>query len=95
MSRDEITITEAHLKLLRRANVQWLDIEFGAPGLDPKRPYGNSSVLEDMHEILTGESIGCTDSERDSLTRGEEDRYAELHLQMRAVLQALCMLGDE
>lgn len=45
-------ITEAHLKLLRAANVGWDNCEFGAPAIDCKRPYGNSSVIEDMREIL-------------------------------------------
>lgn len=45
-------LTEEHLKLLRRANVGWNDAEAGAPGLDPKRPYGNSDVISDVIEIL-------------------------------------------
>ena len=45
-------IKSAHLTLLKRANVDWDDCEFGAPCIDPKRPYGNSSVYQDMIEIL-------------------------------------------
>jgi len=44
--------TEKHEKLLRRAFVRWEDCEFGAPAIDCKRPYGNSSVVSDIYEIL-------------------------------------------
>jgi hypothetical protein len=46
------TLTGEHVKLLRRANVSWSDGEFGAPDIDPKRPFGNSSVPQDVYEIL-------------------------------------------
>jgi hypothetical protein len=46
------TVTDEHLKLLRRTNVGWEDGEFGAPSIDCKRPYGNSSVYNDIAEIL-------------------------------------------
>ncbi len=36
--------------------VGWSPCEFGAPEIDPKRPYGNSYVVGDIHEILTGVS---------------------------------------
>lgn len=50
-----------HITLLRHAYVGWQDCETGAPEIDPKRPYGNSSVPEDVAEILgwtwTGEEM--------------------------------------
>ena len=46
------TLTEQHLKLLKRANVYWEDAESGAPAIDPKRPYGNSAAIIDVLEIL-------------------------------------------
>lgn len=45
-------VTEDHLKLLRNMWVNWQDCEYGAPEIDPKRPYGNSSVEYDIAEIL-------------------------------------------
>jgi hypothetical protein len=48
----QFTVTDEHLRRLRRAYVWWDDIEFGAPGSDPKRPYGNSNVYGDIAEIL-------------------------------------------
>lgn len=45
-------ITEQHLQLLKRLNVTWDNSEEGAPAIDPKRPYGNSSIFCDINDIL-------------------------------------------
>jgi hypothetical protein len=52
--RDE----QQDLKLLADAffdELMWLDYCYGAPGLDPKRPFGNSNVERDILEILDAE----------------------------------------
>lgn len=41
-----------HIELLSNTYISWDDCEFGAPEINPKRPYGNSSVYQDMLEIL-------------------------------------------
>lgn len=41
-----------HIKLLSSAYIGWNDAEYGAPEIDPKRPYGNSDVEEDICDIL-------------------------------------------
>jgi hypothetical protein len=89
----KFTVTEDHLKLLRRMIVSWDDGEYGAPAICCKRPYGNSSVEEDMHEILTGESIGTVVSKRDELTDAEADLYAKMHKEMKTVLQIVLSQG--
>jgi len=48
----KFTITENHIKLLKHLVVGWYDCEFGAPCIDPKRPYGNSDVIDDIAEII-------------------------------------------
>jgi hypothetical protein len=53
------TLTEEHLKLLKSACLYWEDCETGAPAIDPKRPYGNSGVAEDVIEILGWEDPHC------------------------------------
>ena len=45
----QFALTEQHIALLRRMNVTWSE---GAPCIDPKRPYGNSTVLDDLAELL-------------------------------------------
>jgi hypothetical protein len=46
------TLTGQHVALLRRAYVRWDGSEYGAPCIDPKRPYGNSNVANDVADIL-------------------------------------------
>lgn len=46
------TITRDHLTLLANANWRMSDCEYGAPEIDGKRPYGNSSVESDLEELL-------------------------------------------
>lgn len=48
----KFTVTAEHLTLLRHANVGWCGDEFGAPTIDPKRPYGNSNVHRDIAGLL-------------------------------------------
>lgn len=52
MNPERFEVTESHIKLLKKACVDWNDCEFGAPTINPKRPYGNSCVISDMREIL-------------------------------------------
>jgi len=52
MDKQTFTLKSEHIKLLSRTCVGWDDCEFGAPEIDPKRPYGNSDVYQDMLEIL-------------------------------------------
>ena len=85
----QFTVKSEHIKLLKRMCVGWQACETGAPEIDPKRPYGNSSVPEDIHEILTGESIGGTDSKRYDLTEKETDKYMKLHRETETALQIL------
>lgn len=57
MENKVFELKEEHIKLLCRAYVGWEDCEFGAPAIDCKRPYGNSSVEQDMLEILGLEEV--------------------------------------
>lgn len=70
-----------HIKLLKQMYVSWNNCEYGAPTVDPKRPYGNSSVTQDIHKILT-------DSEGEP-TEKQENKYNSLHQEMEVVLQIL------
>lgn len=50
--RGPLQPNEHHLSLLRRSFWTYNDAEFGAASLDPKRPYGNSNVEDDLAELL-------------------------------------------
>lgn len=45
-------LTDAHLKLLKRANISETGIEWGSVGIDGKRPFGNGDLYRDIAEIL-------------------------------------------
>lgn len=87
MNPQTFAFTKEHLKLLREMYVGWQDCEYGAPEIDPKRPYGNSGVEADIHEILTGE----TEYE---LTKTQRERYAQLHRETQTAIQIMLQAGQ-
>lgn len=93
MHKQFFTLTDEHIKLLRHSYVDWWDCETGAPAIDPKRPYGDSGVENSMHEILTGEVIGCIHSKRDELTEEEISYYIKLHKVTKIALQVVLATG--
>lgn len=79
------TVKPAHLKLLRHANVGWNGMEFGAPSIDGKRPFGSSNVYDDMVRILGLEQHADSHEVLDMLERV----YGEL----KTVLQIALATG--
>ena len=84
----KFTVTEDHIKLLKRAYVGWDDCEFGAPEIDPKRPYGNSSVFSDISEIL-----GIQPNSEGDFTSDQEDYIMKTHRELQTVLQIFLQYG--
>lgn len=90
MEKIQFEIQEHHILLAKRFYVSWEDAEFGAPCIDPKRPYGNSAVLQDISEILgkAGETCPhCGELLDDSSDANAE--YEKIHEEMETVLQIL------
>lgn len=89
MKLEIFELREEHLALLRNAHVCWLDVETGAPGIDPKRPYGNSNVVGDVAYIL---DVDLPDSDEN------KELYEELHYELMSwheeTLTALEILID-
>lgn len=83
------TVTGEHVKLLRAAIVNWEDCEFGAPSIDCKRPYGNSSVYGDIAEIL-----GIKEDKDGEFTGDEYGRMARLHKETQSALQIFLTTGQ-
>lgn len=83
-------LTEEHIKLLRCAYVEWCGDEFGAPSIDPKRPYGNSDVIESINRIL-GESP--KEEHWHSFPAATEERYRKLHEETQTALQVVLRTG--
>lgn len=82
-------VTEEHMKLLDRMYISYDDwTEFGAPEVDPKRPYGNSDVYDDIAEILGIEVAEDQWGDRE-FTDAQVDYMNKRHKEMETVLQIL------
>jgi hypothetical protein len=90
----EFTVTEEHLKLLKRAYVSWDDCEFGAPEIDCKRPYGNSDVIADIGEILGYPEGHYRDPETEDYYETIADNFTKLHAETGIVLQIALATGE-
>lgn len=81
------TVLPEHLALLRAANVDWSDTEFGAPRIDPKRPYGNSSVLSDIAAIVNPAFAEMTAAAAEDWLDCYGDGLERLHRETETVLR--------
>lgn len=74
-------LTENHVQLLRAMWVGWCGDEYGAPEIDPKRPYGNSDVPEDIREGL-------------SMPNLTDEECRALHEETQTALQVVLRTGS-
>lgn len=82
-----------HVRLLRRMYVGWQDCETGAPEIDPKRPYGNSDVANDMAVILGLKSQEQVNEDPVSGTETETELLA-VHRETETALQIVLSTGS-
>lgn len=82
-------LTKQHITLLRHASVSWNGNEFGAPTINPKRPYGNSDVLTNIAEIL---SVLLYD-EKNEMIEETAQKLAAMHHQTQTALQIILSTG--
>jgi hypothetical protein len=91
----QFTVTDEHVRLLRRAHVSWDETEFGAPGIDPKRPYGNSDIYGDIAEILGLVDGDWQDEVAEDWPSPElEWRFLRLHVETAIALQIGLATGE-
>lgn len=83
-------IKSYHLKLLKNSCVWWDETEYGSPGIDPKRPYGNSDVISDIARILKIKPKLTDYDDEECLSREQERKLDEIHREMETVLQ-ICL----
>ena len=83
------TLTAEHVALLRAMCVGWQDCETGAPEIDPKRPYGNSSV-----DLDVAEALGWEVDADEGLTDEQRDRAMTLHRETEVALQVVLQTGS-
>jgi hypothetical protein len=94
MEKEKFNLTEDHIKLIRRMNVSYNDhCEFGAPEINPKRPYGNSYVYGDIGEILGMEP---TEGDPDDpyFTAEQEAFMLKMHKETDKALQVILSSGS-
>lgn len=87
--KETFTVTEEHLKLIQRMWVGWQHCEFGAPEIDPKRPYGNGDVCGDIAEIL-GLDPRLMNEDDSQYDENMYDSLEALHLETKTALQ-ICL----
>lgn len=93
MNKEYFEIKEEHIKLLRKANVRYDEYtEFGAPLIDPKRPYGNSDVYNDIAEILSIKRRNIEDGMK-CFSPSQEKRMLDLHKETAMALQIILCVG--
>lgn len=88
--REYFTLTEEHVKLLRAAYTWWWPIEWGSPGIDPKRPFGNGDLLGDMYEILKGKK---TPDHWEDLPGPMRESFLKLYRELETALQVVLTTG--
>ncbi len=86
----QFTLTSDHITLLRNATVWWNDMEYGAPGIYPKKPYGNGDVVGDMAKLLGVEPV-LTDDGETRWPPGTSERMGKLHRELEDALQIVLL----
>lgn len=87
---ENFTLTENHIKLIKRFNLDWGDGYLGAPCVDQKRPYGNKYVANDIAEILGIKDPKDSDFE---LSERMEKELLDLHSETLTALQIILTTG--
>lgn len=82
-------LKEEHVKLLRHACTSWNYCETGAPGIDPKRPYGNSDVPGDIARILGLEDLSDWEGDYD-----RREQLLVLHRETETALEVALRTGS-
>ncbi len=84
-------LTESHIKLLRAMYVDFCDDGYdGAPAVNLKRPYGNSDVISDVIEIVTGVRV----DDLDDVPEENINEALKLHEETGTALQIILCTGS-
>lgn len=91
---DRFELTADHVKLLSRASIRFSDGPYcGAPGLDAKRPFGNSDLVMDMAKILGIDPVP-TDDEETHYPVGTRNRMMKLYRELGTALSIVLRSGS-
>ena len=98
----KFVMTGDHLLLMKELDVDWNNAEFGAPTINPKKPYGNSDVYKDMLKILDWEiTVYINDGpgepfdiDDDDIPETLEKTLGEFHAELETALQICLSTGS-
>jgi hypothetical protein len=82
-----------HVTLLRAANVWWWGAEYGAPCIDPKRPYGNGDVENDIGRLLGATMLG-DDGDGPCYSSVQRAAFRTWHKETEKALQVILASGS-
>lgn len=91
----EFEVKNIHLKLLDQTYIEWAEDSYdGYVAMDPKRPYGNSSRIYDIIELMKTdkefEHLKFVDDDEDiELTDEQEFAANDIHRQMFIIFKIL------
>lgn len=89
-------VTENHIKLLGRLYIDWYNYAYnGAPGVDPKRPFGNSDVDGDIYQIINDVQVLPEEAEEDEFWQERREEYDKLFRDMEFVVQITTYLAGQ
>jgi hypothetical protein len=81
------TMTAEHIALLSAGCVYWERSDCGAPGIDPKRPYGNSDLHRDVAQLL-GIALEVADEWEGPIPSVAQQKHLEkIHRETETALQ--------
>jgi len=86
---NEFELKQEHINLLKETWINWEDCEFGAPAIDCKRPYGNSSVEDDIAEIIKLPKKGNWDYKEECWKESATEKLNDLHKETQIALQII------
>lgn len=89
MAYKKLILTDDHLTLLQNMNIDWDDCEYGAPCVNPKRPYGNGDVESDVCENLGWVKEG-DDGHSPCWSSVQRNKAYWIHREMLSALQ-ICL----
>lgn len=90
----EFEVKEIHLKLLDQTYIEWNEDSYdGYVAMDPKRPYGNSSRIHDIIDLMRTdkefEYLNFANNEDPELTDEQEVAAMDIHRQMFIIFKIL------
>ena len=89
MKSKTFELKKEHLVLLKKSCWSWNDCEYGAPGMDCKRPFGNSGVDTDLAEILSKESPRCPHC-NELIDTAIQERNKAIYEELLIALEIIC-----